>query len=127
MIELGARGGAHMVVTVDDTAIAMRSGDVPVAATPRVIALLEEATCAAIRGRLGSHETSVGAEIDIIHRRPTPIGASIMAHAQVAVVDGARIVFDVQADHVTADGDEVQDVARGRITRVIVDKNVFLD
>ncbi len=50
-------------VTMDDTADAVGSGDVPVLATPRLIALCEAATVAAIAGQLPEGSTTVGARI----------------------------------------------------------------
>ena len=52
---------AAMVVTAGDTAEAFRSGDVPVLATPRVLALCEEATMAAVAGSMGGSDTTVAA------------------------------------------------------------------
>ncbi|HEY1739506.1 MAG TPA: thioesterase, partial [Acidimicrobiia bacterium] len=43
-IEPGACGVAKLSVTGSDTAIAHRSGDVPVLSTPRIVALVEEAS-----------------------------------------------------------------------------------
>ena len=40
----GLRGRAAHTVTDADTAIAMRSGEVPTLATPRLVALMEERT-----------------------------------------------------------------------------------
>lgn len=126
-ITVGLSGSAEMTVTAQDTAIALRSGDVPVLATPRVVALLEEATCEALRGHLEPHSTSVGTLVEIVHRRPSPLGAHVIAHAQVVSVDGSRVSFDVHADHETAAGDRVESIARGQITRVLVDRASFSD
>ena len=124
-VELGAQGSAELVVSAYDTAIALRSGDVPVLGTPRLLALLEEATCEALRGALSAHRTSVGVAVDISHRRATPVGARVVAHASVVSTDKDRVVFEVHADHETPTGECVEDVARGRITRAIVDRDSF--
>lgn len=124
-IEVGLRGSAEMVVTSHDTAIALRSGEVPVLATPRLLALLEEATCEAVRGRMGPHHTSVGTAIEIVHRRPTPLGARVTAHVQVVAVEGARVVFEIDARHESVAGEVVESIVRGRITRVVVDRDSF--
>lgn len=124
-VELGAQGSAELVVTSYDTAIALRSGDVPVLGTPRLIALLEEATCEALRGVLSSHRTSVGIAVDVSHRRASPVGARVVAHASVVSIDDGRVVFDVHADHETPTGELVEGIARGRITRAIVDRDSF--
>ena len=56
----GATAAVSLLVTADDTAIAMRSGDVEVLATPRVLALAEEACVAALKPLLTTAHTSVG-------------------------------------------------------------------
>lgn len=123
--DVGTSGAAQLTVTAQDTAIALRSGDVPVLATPRLIALMEEATCEALSGSLDPHLTSVGTAVEVVHRRPTPLGARVHARARVASVEGSRIVFDVTADHETVAGERVESIARGQITRVIVDRDAF--
>ena len=124
-VPIGSTGAAEMLVTSADTAIALGSGDVAVLGTPRMLALLEEATCEALRGHLPETHTSVGAAVSLKHRVPTPIDARVRARAKVGEVDGATVVFEVSADHGTAAGDARADVATGRITRVIVERSAF--
>lgn len=119
------RGGqAQTAVTTYATAIALRSGDLPVLATPRLVALMEEAACAAIDGLLPPGTTTVGTRMDIEHLAPSPLGAIVTAHARVVSTSGARIEFEVTAQH--ARGDEVRDIGRGTHTRVAVDRAAFL-
>ena len=125
-IEIGAEGAAELIVSPEDTAIALGSGDVPVLGTPRLLALLEESTCEAVRGALSADRTTVGSAVELSHRRPTPVGARVMAHARVVSLDERQVVFDVHADHETAAGERVEMIVRGRITRVIVDRGAFL-
>ncbi len=125
-IEIGAEGAAELIVSPEDTAIALGSGDVPVLGTPRLLALLEEATCEAVRGALSADRTTVGSAVELSHRRPTPVGARVMAHARVVSLDERQVVFEVHADHQTAAGECVEMIVRGRITRVIVDRGAFL-
>jgi fluoroacetyl-CoA thioesterase len=66
----------RIVVADTDTAIAIGSGDVPVLGTPRLLALAE---VAAIGPRLESGLTSVGTSAVVEHKRPSPIGAQIVA------------------------------------------------
>src|SRR5262249_20642737 len=56
----GRRATGVLAVPADDTAMALRSGDVPVLATPRALALLEEATVAAVAPPLTAELTTVG-------------------------------------------------------------------
>ena len=52
-LTIGARGTVSVVVTQADMAEAAGSGDVPVLATPRLLALAEAATVAAVAAHLG--------------------------------------------------------------------------
>lgn len=106
-----------------DTAIALGSGDVPVLATPRLIAWLESATVDACPS-LGSDETSVGTRIDVEHLAASPLGASVEVTAELIHRDGRLLRFQVAAHH-DAGGDPVM-IARGEITRVVVRRGSFL-
>ena len=117
-------GQASCIVDAARTAVALRSGDLPVFATPMLVALMEEAACAAIAAALPDTMTSVGTRIDVRHRAPSPIGATITAHAEVVDVSGARITFEVSAVHRL--GDDVRDVGTGTHVRAVVDRAGFL-
>jgi fluoroacetyl-CoA thioesterase len=114
-----------LTVTEADTAECARSGDVPVLATPRLVALCEEASCRALDGRLGAGRTSVASRIQFDHLMPVGIGATVAAEATLERVEGRRLVFTVAAtlrsDRHTAL------VAAGRVTRVVVERERFLD
>jgi predicted thioesterase len=120
-VRIGLSATVEFVVTEADTAIAMRSGSVPVLATPRLVARCEEASIAAIEGRLGPNETTVGAKVRIEHLAPTAVGHTVQAEATVEKVKGRRITFTVSAR------DERGLVVVGRVTRVVVDVERFLD
>ena len=104
-----------------DTAIAMRSGEVPVLATPRIVALVEEASVAAIRHQLLPGETSVGARVELTHLAPTKVGSKVRAEATLEKVEGRRLVFTVSVS------DDCGLVAAGKVTRVVVNVESFLD
>ena len=123
-ITAGMSGQASCIVDAARTAVALRSGDLPVFATPMLVALMEEAACAAIAAALPDTMTSVGTRIDVRHRAPSPIGATITAHAEVVDVSGARITFEVSAVHRL--GDDVRDVGTGTHVRAVVDRAGFL-
>ena len=121
MIEVGAHGSAELTVTDGDTAVAFRSGTVPVLATPRVVALVEEASVVALRGRLAAGETTVGMRVQLDHLAPTPVGAVVVAEAHLEKVEGRRLTFTVSV----TDGRGL--VAVGKVTRVVVDEQRFLE
>lgn len=117
---VGLRGEARLVVTPADTAAAMGSGDVAVLATPRLVALFEQATIDAIRGVLDEHQTSVGMRVQVDHLQPTPVGSEVVAEAQLEKVEGRRMTFTVTAS------DAGGLVGAGKVTRVTVDVEKFL-
>jgi predicted thioesterase len=110
----------RLKVSEADTASSMRSGDVPVLATPRVIALCEEAACAVLAETLEPGHTSVGTWIELEHLAASPIGAEVVAMAVLTSVDGRRVEFDLTV----IQGDAA--VARGRHRRQVVDRERFL-
>lgn len=119
--EIGQRGAISLVVGEADTAIAMRSGSVPVLATPRVVALVEEAACQALAGHLPDGITSVGMRVQIDHLQPTSIGIEVEAEAMLEKIDGRRLVFTVSVS------DPRGLIAVGKVTRVLVEVDRFLD
>ena len=58
--------------------MALGSGDVPVLATPRVVALVEEATVAAIAAALAPGQTTVGTRVELDHLAATPVGRTVV-------------------------------------------------
>ena len=106
------------------TAIAAGSGDLPVLATPRMIALMEEAACTLLASDLPDEATSVGTRVDVRHSVPSPLGARVTARATVVGVDGARITFDVTAWHGPVDSRV--EIGRGTHVRAVVDREAFL-
>jgi predicted thioesterase len=121
----GLSGQVNFLVTEDDIATALGSGDVPVLATPRVLAWLEAATVAALAASLEPGSTSVGSRIELVHERPTPVGSQVVASAEVIHVDGRLVRFHAVAEHTTPAGD-VAVAATAQITRVIVDRERFI-
>jgi len=111
------------VVTSVDTAAAVGSGDVPVLATPQVIAWLEAATVAACDD-LPPGSTTVGTRVDVEHLIATPLGAAVATEAQIVHRDDRLLRFEVTAFHDVGDGPVL--VAHGHITRVVVDRDRFL-
>jgi predicted thioesterase len=120
-VEPGLRGEARLVVDTTDTAVALGSGDVAVLGTPRLIALCEAASIAAITEHLPSGTTTVGMRVQMEHLQPSAIGAHVTAEAVLDRVEGRRLFFTVSAS------DERGLIACGKVTRVQVDVDRFLD
>ncbi|KAB2350699.1 thioesterase family protein [Actinomadura rudentiformis] len=112
---------AELVVVVerDDTAERVGSGDVPVLATPRLLAWAEAATVKA--SPVAEGQTSVGTRVELEHRAASPVGTRMTISAELVEADGRRLAFAVKAvdEHGTV-------VGEGRIERVVVDRARFL-
>lgn len=122
----------HFTVTDQDCAIALGSGDVPVLATPRILAWMEAATIAAAAGLVAPGSTSVGIEVHVSHRRACAAGARIEIEVTHVTEEGRRLAFEVLARErrSAAAGQVVEQepvlVASGRVIRAIVDRADFL-
>ncbi len=120
-VEVGQSASVALRVTDADTAIALRSGEVAVLATPRLIALCEEAAMTAVAGELGDGETTVSMKVQIDHLAPSGVGHEVTADATVDKVVGRRVAFTVTVS------DDRGLVAAGRVTRVVVDAARFVE
>lgn len=117
---VGAVGISRMSVRHGDTAIALGSGDVPVLGTPQVVALVENATIAALVEHLEQSETTVGVRIEVDHLATASIGDEVLASATVIETNDKKIVFEVECHS----GNRL--IARGFVTRVVVDRVSFI-
>lgn len=111
-----------------DTARAVGSGSLEVLGTPRLLAWLEAATCAALEPGLAGGETSVGTRVELEHQAPSPVGAVVEVTASTTYVDGRLRRFTVAARHTpdTPAGRPGKVVATGEVTRVVVDAERFM-
>jgi fluoroacetyl-CoA thioesterase len=86
-----------------------------------VVALAEEASVLAVSGALDKGMTTVGYRVQFDHLAPTAPGGTVQAEATLEAVEGRRLVFRVSV----TDGHGL--VAAGRITRVSVERERFLE
>jgi len=109
-------------LTVDEaaTAIRMGSGDMPVLATPAMMALMENAAMLAVADHLPEGCTTVGGHITSSHLKPSKPGDTITATATVTRVDGKKIEFKVEAYC----GDTL--LGEGSHLRFVVDREKFM-
>ncbi|MGH9066820.1 MAG: thioesterase family protein [Acidimicrobiales bacterium] len=119
-METGLSGRATLEVTAADTALALRSGDVAVLATPRLVAVCEEASCAAVAGHLDAGLTTVSRRVQFDHLAPTAVGDTVVVDAVLERAEGRRLTFTVSAN------DASGLVGAGKVTRVVVDVASFL-
>ena len=117
----GRTASVAMVVTDADTAIALGSGDVPVLGTPRLLALVEEASVKAVQGTVPVGHTTVGMRVQLDHLHPTKVGGTVVAEATLEKSEGRRLTFTVAVT------DQWGLIAVARITRVVVEVERFLE
>ena len=120
MLKEGLTYTSKLTVSEAVTAIAMGSGDLPVLATPAMMALMENAAMLAVADHLPEGYTTVGGQISATHLKPTPVGEAVTATATVVKVDGKKIEFEVKAHC----GDIL--LGEGTHLRFIVDKEKFM-
>ncbi|HEV7863261.1 MAG TPA: hotdog domain-containing protein [Acidimicrobiia bacterium] len=120
-LQPGLAAIVEKVVEETDTSSAAGTSDVAMLATPSIILLAEQATWAAIEGRLEEGTSAVEHRVEISHLAPTPVGAKVKAEAVLEAVEGRRLVFRISVS------DDRGLVAAGRFTRVIVSKDRFME
>ena len=121
MIELGMKYTTKITVEEKDTAKEVGSGTLLVLATPKMIALMEEAAYKAIESGLEEGTTSVGTLMNVKHLAATPVGMKVSATATVTGVDGRKIEFLVEAY------DEAGKIGEGTHERFIVAEKKFVE
>ena len=120
MIEIGQNHTSQLTVGEHDTALALGSGDMPVLATPALLALMEHAAMLAVAPYLEEGQTTVGGHIASSHLRPSKLGDLITATAEVTKAEGRRIEFKVAA----YSGESL--LGEGTHLRFVVDRERFL-
>ena len=121
MIIKGITAQITRTITEEDTAEKVKSGSLPVLATPMLSAAMEEAAVKALAPFLSGHETTVGGSISLIHKAPTLPGHTITVTATVTEVRGKKISF-----HITA-SDENGDIGEADHDRFLVDSVKFME
>ena len=120
MLQEGLNHPRQLTVTDAVTAITLGSGDMPVLATPAMMALMENAAMLAVAPHLPEGCTTVGGHIAASHVKPSKLGDMVTATATVTRVDGKKIEFKVEARC----GDVL--LGEGSHLRFIVDKEKFM-
>lgn len=120
MLETGLTYTSRLTVGNENTAIALGSGDMPVLATPAMMALMENAAMLAVASELEDGDTTVGGHIESSHLSPTSVGAEVSATATLEKVDGRKLYFKIIAHQ----GDKI--IGEGTHLRFIVNREKFL-
>lgn len=119
-LKTGIIGEAKTVVTENNTAIAHGSGNVPVFATPAMIALMENAAMSSVQPYVPDGHTTVGTKISSAHSAATPVGLEVIAKSELIEIDGKRLVFTVTAF------DSKEKIGEGTHERFIINEEKFL-
>lgn len=96
-IESGTKHEVKIKVTDEVTAATMRSGSLPVFATPFMVALMEQAASELCDKFVEEGISTVGTALNIQHLAATAVGAEVKAIATVTSCDGRKVTFDVEA------------------------------
>ena len=120
MLQTGIKGKREITVTQELTAQAMGSGELPVFATPAVIALAEETAWRSVAPELEPGQGTVGTELHVEHISATPVGMKVRCETELTEIDRRKLSFSVVVY------DEAGEAARGTHCRFIVDNEKFL-
>ena len=105
-METGLKHTSTLVVDTSKTAEAMRSGDMPVLATPVMVALMENAAMLAVKDALPEGATTVGGHINVSHVKPTGLGQEVSAVAadqgESLIGEGEHVRFIVDRERFLA-------------------------
>ena len=120
-METGIKNRIETKVTEDKTARAMGSGELPVLATPAMVALIEETCWRSVAAELDDGQGTVGTSLNISHLSPTPVGMNIACVSELVETDGRKLTFKVDVY------DEESRIGEGTHERFIVDNEKFLE
>ena len=120
-LKKGLSSQSSVTVSAGNTAAAMGSGDLDVFATPAMVALMENAAMKAVADALPEGSTTVGAEMNVTHIKPSGLGAEIVATAVLTGVEGRTLTFNVGAR------DAEGMIGEGIHIRYAVDRRRFME
>ena len=120
-VQIGAKLSLSAAVTPDKLASTMKSGELPVFATPAMAALMEETAAALLKPFLDEGETSVGTALNLAHLAATPEGLTVTAEAEITAVDRRKVSFRVIVR------DPAEEIDRADHDRFVVNAEKFLE
>lgn len=119
-MQIGKKYTSTMVVEEKHLACNVGSGDLPVFATPMMMALMENAAMLCVADELKEGSSTVGGQISSSHLKPTGLGKTVTATAELISAEGRKLKFKVSAS------DEVGLIGEGEHLRFIIDKEKFM-
>lgn len=119
-LEVGISANQKQLVTEAVTAKEMGSGELPVYATPSMIALMENTAYTSVSDCLEEGQGTVGTLMNVKHLSATPVGMEVTCETKLIEIDRKRLVFEVKAY------DEKGCIGEGVHERFIIDNEKFL-
>ena len=119
-MEIGICFKQSIIVGDEMTAKALGSGELPVYATPSMIALMENTAYRCVAPYLAAGQGTVGVKIKVDHVSATPVGLEVSCEARLIDIDNRRLVFEVRAF------DSSGLIGEGTHERVIIENERFL-
>ncbi|MCC8089655.1 MAG: thioesterase family protein [Rikenellaceae bacterium] len=111
---------AETVVSEDNSALKLGSGQFAVFATPMMVALMENASLNVVAPYLEAGADTVGTAVNIVHSKATPLGDKVKATAVLTGVEGRKLTFDVVAE------DSNGEIGKGTHERFIINVEKFM-
>ena len=108
------------VVSGEQTARAVGSGDLEVLATPALAAMIENTAKEYLKNQLKPATTSVGIYLELSHLKPSYVGASIDVRLQEVTEHGTKVTYQFEVY------DGLKKIAVGQHQRAIVEIEPFL-
>ena len=121
MLNTGIKGAQSVVVSEENIASTVGSGDLPVFATPAMIALIERTASQSVQPYLELGSSTVGTHLDVEHSSATPVGMTVVCETELVEIDRRRLVFRVRVY------DAKGDVGSGTHERFVVDSRRFME
>lgn len=119
-MQIGKKYTCTMIVEEKHLACNVGSGDLPVFATPMMMALMENAAMLCVADELENGSSTVGGQISSSHLKPTGLGKTVTATAELISAEGRKLRFKVSAS------DEGGLIGEGEHLRFIIDKEKFM-
>ncbi|NLY87202.1 MAG: thioesterase family protein [Clostridiales bacterium] len=119
-LKLGIQGKMHEEVTYEVSAVGIKSGGLPVYATPMMVALMERTAWSSVEPYMEEGMGTVGTYLDIKHVSASPMGSKILCESELVEIDGRKLVFDVKAY------DDAGLIGEGKHERFIIQNEKFM-
>lgn len=120
ILQTGITGSQTVTVTEEMTAQAFGSGELPVLATPKMIALMENTAYKSVAPYLEEGQGTVGTLMNVQHTAATPVGCEVTIESELVEIDRKRLVFHVKA------ADNKGPIGEGTHERFIITNDRFL-